>query len=300
MFDRISRKLARAIKNPALASYGFRLRLLRRFGRKEFVAAEGARSRSEAGLYVAFVQKAVRDYDAFRNFKRHPSYRSVLEHTTQDEGAKYLAILREEGAHLLERIESLRANDSIGNPFTFDYPGIGSISPSTLRYMKVASDLQRFFGDDLGAKVAEIGVGYGGQMFVNDRVFAIRAYHLFDLPPVLQLASKFLESFILSGSYRLSTLNQHEGDEIYDLVVSNYAFSEFPETLQRAYIAKILAKARRGYLTMNTGREKTKNKLSLAELRDLLPPFEIFEERPQTAATNYIVVWGHKTAPAPS
>ncbi len=180
----------------------------------------------------------------------------MLEHTTQDEGAKNLTILREESAHLLERIESLRANDSIGNPFTFEYPDVGRISPSTLRYMKVASDLHRLFGGDLGGKVAEIGVGYGGQMFVNDRVFAILEYHLFDLPPVLQLASKFLESFILSGSYLLSTFIQHTGDEIYDLVVSNYAFSEFPETLQRAYVAKILAKARRGYLTMNTGRKE--------------------------------------------
>jgi hypothetical protein len=299
MLNTLTRKLKRALANPALASYGVRLRLLRRFGRKEFVAAEGARSRSEAGLYVAFVQKAVSDYETFRNFKRHPSYRSVLEHTTEEEGAKYLAILREEGAHILAEIERLRANDGIGNPFTFVYPDIGRISPSTLRYMKVASDLYRLFGGDLGEKIAEIGVGYGGQTFVNDRVFAIRECHLFDLPPVLQLASRFLESFILSGSYRLSSLNQHAGDERYDLVVSNYAFSEFPETLQRAYVAKILSKARRGYLTMNTGREKTKNKLSVAELRDLLPPFEILEERPQTAATNYILVWGHKTAPAP-
>lgn len=258
---------------------------------------EGARSRSEAGLYVAFVQEAVRNYRTFQNFKRHPSYRSVLEHTTQEEGAKYLAILREEGAHILAQIESLRANDAVGNPFTFAYPDIGRISPSTLRYMKVACDLHRHFGAKFGEKVAEIGVGYGGQMFVNDRVFAFREYHLFDLPPVLQLASKFLESFILSGSYILSTLNQNAGDEVYDLVVSNYAFSEFPESLQRAYITKILAKARRGYLTMNTGREKTKNKLSLAELRELLPPFEILEERPQTAATNYILIWGHNAAP---
>lgn len=299
MFDRITRKLKRAIENPVLATYGIRLRLLRLFGRREFIAAQGARSRSEGGLYVAFVQKAVRDYGAFENFKRHPSYRSVLEHTTQEEGAKYLAILQEEGVDILAQIERLRANDSIGNPFTFDYPGIGRLSPSTLRYMKVAADLHRHFGANLGSNIAEIGVGYGGQMFVIDRIFRFGRYHLFDLPPVLQLASKFLESFVLSSSYKLSTLNQHAGDETYDLAISNYAFSEFPETLQRAYIAKILAKSRRGYLTMNTGREKTKNKLSLAELRDLLPPFEIFDERPQTAATNYILVWGHKSTPAP-
>jgi putative sugar O-methyltransferase len=299
MFEKLRRKLQDAIAHPELALYGTRLRLLRRFGKREFIAREGERSRSEAGLYVAFVQKAVRNYGAFADFKRHPSYRSVLEHTTQEHGARYLDIVRQDSPHIVDLIDRIKVNDSVGNPFLFEYPGIGRISPSTLRYAKVASDLHRHFDGDLGHKIAEIGVGYGGQMFVNDCVFKIGEYHLFDLPPVLQLASKFLESFVLAGSYKVSTLNQHTGGDVYDLAISNYAFSEFPESLQRAYVAKILSKARRGYLTMNTGLDRTSNKLSLSDLRNLLPPFEVFEERPKTAATNYVIVWGHKAATSP-
>jgi hypothetical protein len=38
----------------------------------------------------------------------------------------------------------------------------------------------------------------------------------------------------------------------------------------------------------------TGDKLSLQELRGLLPRFEIFDEVPLTAQNNYLIVWGHK------
>jgi hypothetical protein len=55
--------------------------------------------------------------------------------------------------------------------------------------------------------------------------------------------------------------------------------------------------ARRGYLTMNSGRgsnARNAGKLSLEEYRNLLPAFEIKDERPLTQAYNYILVWGRK------
>jgi hypothetical protein len=101
----------------------------------------------------------------------------------------------------------------------------------------------------------------------------------------------------VNGSYKPMTLNKNAGDDEYDLVISNYAFSELPSTLQRVYIKKILSKAKRGYLTMNSGLADsafTGDKLSLQELRGLLPRFEIFDEVPLTAQNNYLIVWGHK------
>jgi hypothetical protein len=68
-------------------------------------------------------------------------------------------------------MERFKINDLVGSPTTYVYHRFGRISPSTLRYVKVASDLRRLFGDLTGAKVAEIGVGYGGQLLVLDQIF---------------------------------------------------------------------------------------------------------------------------------
>ena len=65
----------------------------------------------------------------------------------------------------------------------------------------------------------------------------------------------------MNGAYEVTTLNEQLPCN-YDLVISNYAFSELPMLVQQAYIRKVLAYCTRGYLTMNTGiggvRSKTK------------------------------------------
>ena len=101
---------------------------------------------------------------------------------------------------------------------------------------------------------------------------------MFDLPPVLKLASKYLESHVLNSAYRLCTLNQSDGSEAYDLVISNYAFSELPSGVQTKYIEKVMLKSRRGYLTMNSGTKMSlfaKDHLLIEQLRAVLPPFEV-------------------------
>jgi len=265
--------------------------------RKVFVgASDEYRSESDTGAYVALVQAAVKDYKAFTTFRRHPNYVVVLEHVTRQEGQAYLDILRKDAPDLIDRIEEFKSNDVVGSPRVFDYPGIGKISPTTLRYVKVASDLRKLFGAEPGHNVAEVGVGYGGQMLVCDTAFHMRQYDLFDLAPVLNLVERYLESHLLNSAYHTSTLNQCLGEESYDLVISNYAFSELPSALQRRYIEKVLATAKRGYLTMNSGTPETyfqHNKLSLAQLRELLPGFEVLPERPLTCPGNYIIAWGH-------
>jgi len=115
------------------------------------------------------------------------------------------------------------------------------------------------------------------------------------LPPVLTLCSMYLEAHFLNSAYKLQTINHHSGDERYDLVISNYAFSELPSKLQKIYIEKIISKSRRGYLTMNSGKKDsayTKDKLTLEQLEYLLPNFEIQQENPLTHPSNYIIVWG--------
>jgi putative sugar O-methyltransferase len=264
---------------------------------EDFVGSPGNRSVSDSGEWVPLVAKAARDFSVFSKFKSDPIYRKVLEHVTPEQGEKYLAIIEHQSPEFLEQFYRFKINDLIGTPIMHSYPGIGLISPTTLRYIKVASDLQKYFGFDIGKKIVEIGVGYGGQCLVNDQVFKVKEHHLYDLPPVLNLVERYLEAHVLNCAYMSSTLNQNSGDERYDLAISNYAFSELPSRVQSKYIEKILVNASKGYLTMNSGLETsafTTDKLSIDELRRKLPPFEIFDEQPLTYPHNYIIVWGHK------
>lgn len=289
-------KFYKVFKDPSIIWLKIRKYSFTLFANKYFVAANHNRSDSENGLYLSAVIKATSNYAAFSNFKSNPLYKDILEHVTYDQGIRYIFLIQRDSPQLLKQLDFFKKNDLLGAPECFEYPEIGLISPTTLRYIKVASDLLKYFGQSIGQSVVEIGVGYGGQALILDQVFDIQKYELLDLPPVLELASKYLESHILKSSYVTSTLNQKAGDQNYDAVISNYAFSELPESLQLMYIKKIILKSKRGYLTMNSGLGKSprsNNKLTLAQLQNLLPNIEIIEEDPLTDIENYIIIWGH-------
>lgn len=288
-------KIAKAANNPKLAVNILKGKLIASFASKEFVGERLNRSDSDNGLYVKCVEAANRDYKIFQNFKQHPHYQSVLEHVTKEQGKLYLDIIQRNSPELYRRIKDFKVNDLVGNPTVFDYgEPIGRIAPSTLRYVKVLSDLIRIFGDLNQFRIAEIGVGYGGQILLIDKVFTCRFY-LFDLRPVIELSSKYLEAHVLDGSYRPCTLNKHDGRAEFDLVISNYAFSELPSHLQDKYIQKVLSRAKRGYITMNSGfknEPRTIGKLSFDALKERLPNFDVIKEEPLTSANNYIIIWG--------
>ncbi len=260
---------------------------------KSYVATERYRSICEdIGGYVPLVEKAVRDYAVFSKFKSYREYQIILEHVTFERGLEYLAVIKRQSPDLLDKFEQFKANDLVGSPTLHSFGSLGQVSPSTLRYVKVASDLRTLFGDLTNKRIVEIGGGYGGQLLILDRLYRFSRYLVLDLQPVLQLISKYLDSHLLNASYATATLNQIDGQQTYDLAISNYAFSELPKELQLRYVEKILSKSERGYLTMNDiipGKN-----LSLAELRQVLPPFEIKPEEPLTHPNNYLIVWGHQ------
>jgi len=261
----------------------------------DYIASQANRSISDHGTYITAVKEALSNHVSFGNFKQDLRYTAILEHTTPQQGADCLEIIHSNQPSLVSRIDEFKDNDIEGGAVKSSYELIGEISPSTLRYLKVASDLKTFFGDGIRGNIAEIGVGYGGQFLINDKIFKFDEYHLFDLPPVLDLASKYLECHLLNNSYCTKTLNQHNGKTNYDLVISNYAFSELPSKLQVKYAEKILSKSQRGYLTMNSGLSNSAfqdDKLTIEQLKDILPKFDVIEERPLTYPGNYIIVWG--------
>ena len=290
--------IKKAMQDPRYAFHILFSKILKTYLKhKVFAHTEECRSDSDNGNYVLAVSKALKNQNSFDNFKRSYSYRVILEHVSKEQGAKYLKILESRNDQVLALgLDSVLKTDTIGNPLKYKYPNYKPLlSPTTLRYLKVTSDLQILFGSDLG-RVAEIGCGYGGQTLVNDQILSVTLAKLFDLAIVNKLIERYLDAHLLKGTYKTTVINQEEPDH-YDLVISNYGFSELPRKVQLTYIKKVISKARRGYLTMNSGlgNSRSSGKLNLEELRRLLPTFELIEEDPHIVDQNYIVIWGHST-----
>lgn len=289
-------KIKKIIKNPGYALYVIASRIMKvNLRAKLFAHAKEYRSDSENGNYASAVTRALKNQKAFDNFKRSYLYREILEHVSEDQGRVYLDILEARNDSILSQARStVLVSDQVGNPIKYRYERYENpLSPTTLRYLKVASDLKILFGSSLG-KVAEIGCGYGGQTLVNDQLLDVKSARLFDLPFVNKLIERYLNAHLLNGAYATTVINK-EGPRDYDLVISNYAFSELPKTLQLAYIKKVLANSKKGYLTMNSGlgNDRSTGKLALSDLTELLPEFRVIEEEPLTADQNYIIVLGH-------
>ncbi len=269
--------------------------LISAFKTNKFSSISGDRSESDDGNYVRELTKIVSNDEYFRNFKSNRFYRQILEHTTKLQGEGYLEEIKKNSNKLMNEIENFKENDLIGKPNLSFYKDIGSISPTTLRYVKVASDLNKIFNGNIGKNICEIGAGYGGQFFILNKIFKINSYVMFDLPEANLLIEKYLKNFSILAKYETSTLDSFNEESDFDLVISNYAFSEIGRNEQIKYINRVLSKSKRGYLTMNSGKKNSEfkhNHLLLDELEDLLPKFKVLEEKPLIWEDNYIIVWG--------
>jgi putative sugar O-methyltransferase len=262
--------------------------------KKVFAYPKRYRSDSDNGRYGFVVLNMIKNHEEFKNFKRNETYKEILEHVTYDEGLKYLEILKSRNDGILKKgLETVLISDELGNPVKYNYEGYKlKFSPTTLRYLKVTSDLFILFGKNFDS-IAEIGCGYGGQALVNSQLLNVKFTRLFDLCFVNKLIERYLENQIFHGEYKTAVIDNEPATE-YDLVISNYGFSELPRKLQKIYIDKIVSKSKRGYLTMNSGISGVRSvgKYSIEELKLLLPKFEIFEEDPLTSPQNYIIAWG--------
>jgi hypothetical protein len=190
------------------------------------------------------------DENVFNTFKSNPSYNGILEHVSKENGQLYLDYLNFNFPDYINHIDTFKKNDIYGGTILSNYDKIGYISPTTIRYIKVLSDLKNIFGDLNGKKIVEIGVGYGGQCLILNNYFNLKEYGLIDLDEVLLLSKKYLDKLdVISRPINISSINNI--DEDFDLVISNYAYSELDKKLQDLYYDKIIKKSKNGYLTLN-------------------------------------------------
>lgn len=96
-------------------------------------------------------------------------------------------------------------------------------------------DLRALFGPLKDFKLAEVGIGFGGQASLIHLLDKPISYSSYDLPPVLALASKFFDGLEIKGDFKFID-GRYPEESTPDLLISNYAFSELSPKVQGAYL----------------------------------------------------------------
>ena len=248
---------------------------------------------SDDQVYPDFCARASIASDLFLSFRKNPIYQTILEHVSQDDGKLYLDEIKRILPNYFNYFEKFKENDLWGNPELFEFPEIGNVSPSTLRYIKVYSDLRNLFGslDDL--KICEIGVGYGGQCRIVNSVDSPKEYLLVDIKQALLLTQRYLDNYVLNSKAKYLTMNELDKEE-YDLVISNYAFTELPRKIQDVYLKKVILNSEKGYITYNEISPTHFDSYRKEELLNIIPNSKIVAEKPLTHPRNCIITWGYQ------
>jgi hypothetical protein len=247
-------------------------------------------SMSDNEKYPNFCLKAANDLLVFSNFRQNEIYRQILEHVDAILGGEYLEEIVKTRPDLINEMEKIKANDLYGNPRLYNYKSVGGICPSTLRYAKVLADLLNYFGSLDELKIAEIGVGYGGQCRVINAIARPSEYTLVDLKPALLLAKTYLDNYILSSVMKYTTMDELK-NETYDLVISNYAFTELRQEIQDVYLKKIILNSKHGYITYNDVTPEWFRSYKKEDLVRIIPSAKVIDEIPRTHKRNCIIIW---------
>ena len=273
----------------------FKAIVSRRINRRSKFSQSNDQSDSEITRYSRTIWKFIENEKTFNKFRRNFYYRQILEHVDFKLGKDYLSKIQSiEPSFLPNNYDSIK-NDKIGKPRRYQFSGCGSISPTTLRYISVMLELKKLFDLKGRIKVAEIGIGYGGQFVLINEFMNVESYSAFDLPQVLELSEKFISSVSKTDKFVKKDIYNVQSEQ-FDLLISNYAFSELPIHIQREYVEKIISRAKMGYMIMNSGKTdltgRSAGKISLSELQNSITGLEVLQEIPLTGADNYLLVWG--------
>lgn len=238
---------------------------------------------SDNSSYPNACKQAASDDSVFNIFKSIPVYTDILEHVTYEEGKEYadLAFLVPE---IRDNIKKFACNDLYGSPKTYHY-AFGVYSPTTLRYIKILSELSQLNLND--KTIVEIGAGYGGQYVTMRQLYKPSKYVFVDLPEVLELIKKYVSKHNLDdieieyyNAFNLKNIDS-------DLVISNYAFSECTKDIQDIYIERLINKSKHGYMLYNNMEGYTHDELKI----NCNKKIKIFDETPKTHPKNVLLTW---------
>lgn len=246
---------------------------------------------SDTNEYKNFCKQLSVDDLVFSTFKQNKIFTEILEHTSYQQGLDYISEINKNIKIDMSLIEKFKENDSQGSPILYNYAlPYGSISASTIRYIKILNDLIINFGSLDNLKIIEIGCGYGGQSKIIQDQFKPKKYSFVDLPEVNSLIKKYLSKFNYSNLEFLDFENLPFQD--YDLVISNYALTECTIEIQDLYIEKILKQSNHGYIIGNDiGDYFNIKNYKKEDWKKIIPTSKLEQEQPMTHRNNYLLIF---------
>jgi hypothetical protein len=206
-----------------------------------------------AGCKTGFQEEcelATSNDETFANFRRLQSIVDIIDTVGGSLGAECLDLAEQLNPTVVASYDRFRSSDACGNPELHQMGSRGGFSGVTARYIYFLTEIESLFGSLEGKSIIEIGGGYGGQCKIVHDLFKPAAYTLVDLPHVLKLAKRFLHSFGIDD-VQYKTADELADGQHYDLVISNYAFTECRKEVQAQYLEQILTRSTWGYLKCN-------------------------------------------------
>lgn len=249
-------------------------------------------NQSMIDLYLEACSDFVENDDKFDSFKRDSRYTPVLEHVSKDESLTYINEMKSKELLTQEVLESVKENDKYGTPVTYEYDGLGELSPSTIRYLKNSLDILDYFGSDASYdNIVEIGGGYGGLCKVFTSFVNFKKYTLFDLPEASKLSQKYLSKFeSLRGKVTFRDTDNVNQLRKVDLAISNYAFSECSSKYQEEYYNKVIKGAGKFYIIYNAF---TQNNIGPDEFLNLArETFDVYVEKEIRPTHSNLILYG--------
>ena len=248
---------------------------------------------SNLETYTSLCGTAATDSTIFNKFRSARIMVEDLDHVSVEQANSYLDEILKYGVWNSESTRTFHHIDSIGQPNKIKFKNVGIFSPTLFRYLKVYLDLRALFGPIKDFKLAEIGIGFGGQASLIHLLDKPISYSFYDLPPVLALASKFFDGLEIKGDFKFID-GRYPEESTPDLLISNYAFSELSPKVQDAYLQRVILNSTRGYITWNSLSADQLGGYSLANLVRVIPNSQIIPEKPNTSTNNAVIVWGAK------
>lgn len=243
--------------------------------------------------YLNVCNLALTDEKIFAKFRHMHAYMKILEHVSYQHALEYLdQMTKTVGRGRMQAdLFKWKKNDLIGGAVLTEFDGIGQISTSTLRYVKIAYTLESLFRDIESRHICEIGCGYGGQIRLLNALFGCHRFTVIDQELPLLLTQKWLRYYgLFPECYNSDQIKSIEVKP--DIVVSNYAFSELSEDEQMVYYNNVLRHAAAGYMIYNA----TPGTMEIKSMQMLLKNSIIIPEGLSGSRSN-ILIWGNDYGP---
>jgi len=236
--------------------------------------------------YIAVCKEACEDDNTFFCLKSLEAYSQIVGMSNVHQGQAWLEKIKED-EDVKKYLQIFKKNDVCNPPSCFDDSEIGQISASTLRYVYNLIQIKNNLESDKNKikNVLEIGTGYGGMCYIASCYYNLDKYYLVDLPEVKNLCQKYLSNLNVSNF----DINEPE-EKQYDLLISEYCFSEFDDDFMLELYEKYLLKSNKLFLVVNfkeNEQDQIRQKQWLEKIKENFD-VTIEDEFPKSPWKNYV------------